>query len=338
MAKSAPTVDSAGSFDVPAVRTVAVVQICVDLGSLRRAYPHNKCSNNRRIDVPICPIGAIGRFRTGRAHPFDRMRESIDINCDLGECDALDELSVDALLMPWISSCNVACGEHAGNDEIMRHVVALAGEHRVAVGAHVSYADRENFGRVSMPIRDDAFSRLVCTQIERFVNAISLSAGELRHVKPHGALYHDLNQDEAFAHQFVTCIAEECDSLARTQLPIFAMAGSLLTRVCDEHGHPCLHEGFADRRYLSARQLAPRSPNGNVDLAAAPAVLYPVEAAEQAAMLASGKVVTETGVALIQCDTLCIHSDTPDAVTLAEAVSQRMAQLGIHVARLDNYE
>lgn len=263
------------------------------------------------------------------------MRDSIDINCDLGECDAITAASIEHNLMPLVSSCNVACGEHAGNKAVMESVVRMAVEHRVHVGAHVSYADRKNFGRVTMSLPDGEFERLVISQIDRLIDVCASleKAVSVDHVKLHGALYHDVGCDETLARRFVEVLRGQFATTAGgggeavpRHLPVIAMAGSRLSEVCRELEHPCLREAFADRRYDSGAQLVPRSTGIY-------ALLSADEAVEQVAMLLEGKVATSTGVAIVQCDTLCIHSDTPKALHLANAVNDRLTQMGIRNGR-----
>ena len=264
------------------------------------------------------------------------MRDSIDLNCDLGECDKITSSSLEHRLMPLISTCNVACGEHAGNRSVMESVIRLAAEHRVHVGAHISYADRNNFRRVSMNLADGEFERLVISQIDRMLEVCASldPSPPMDHVKLHGALYHDVGNDKTLAVRFVELLREQFSTARPNEngeersrhLPVVAMAGSRLSEVCHALEHPCLHEAFADRRYNSALQLVPRS-NGVY------AFLSAREAVEQVAMLLEGKVATSTGVAIVQCDSVCIHSDTPNALQLANAVSDRLTQMGVRIGR-----
>ena len=125
-------------------------------------------------------------------------RQTIDINCDLGE-----EIGNEAQLMPFLSSCNIACGGHAGNDEIIREVIKLAKEHKVRVGAHPSFPDRKNFGRKEMEISEPDLKNSLIEQIG-LVKKECLDNGILmNHIKPHGALYNLCNIDEFYARMVV---------------------------------------------------------------------------------------------------------------------------------------
>lgn len=125
----------------------------------------------------------------------------LNINCDVGEGAANE-----SQLFPYIQSCNVACGGHAGNLQSMRNVVKLAKEHSVKIGAHPSYPDRINFGRTSIKMNETFFIEVIQKQINRLELVLKEFGQKLHHIKPHGALYNDLVSNELLANQFLKAI------------------------------------------------------------------------------------------------------------------------------------
>ncbi|NNE76300.1 MAG: lactam utilization protein LamB, partial [Pricia sp.] len=128
--------------------------------------------------------------------------KEIDINCDVGE-----GIGNEAELFPLISSCNIACGGHAGNTKEMKEIVQLAKLHKVKVGAHPSYPDKAKFGRVSMDITADGLTQSIRRQIENLVRIASKAQIGLNHIKPHGALYNDIAKNESLTNIFLKAIA-----------------------------------------------------------------------------------------------------------------------------------
>jgi len=224
---------------------------------------------------------------------------TIDLNCDMGE---LPDAALEAALMPHITSANVACGGHAGDAASMRRTVELARLNGVAVGAHPSYPDRANFGRVEMPLTADEIADTVYAQI----GALSVIAGRLAHVKPHGALYNVAakNQDVAKA------VGEGVARFSR-EIVLVGLAGSVMLQVWREMGLHTAAEGFADRRY---------EPDGSLRSRKFPDALIvaPELAAAQALDLA------DKG----QAQTICIHSDTPGSLSIVAAVSEALLSRG----------
>jgi len=211
----------------------------------------------------------------------------IDLNCDMGEGGA------DATLMPFITSANVACGGHAGDEGSMQATVSLARRWNVAVGAHPSYPDRDHFGRLEMPLTPDEIAAAVHAQTA----ALGRIAGKLAHLKPHGALYNVAARDARVAR----AIALGAARWSR-ELVLVGLAGSLMLDVWREMGFRAAAEGFADRRYELDGSLRSRKLPGAL-------ITDPEEAARQAVSLA-GRV-----------DTICVHGDTPGAPAILAAVS-----------------
>jgi 5-oxoprolinase (ATP-hydrolysing) subunit A len=221
---------------------------------------------------------------------------SIDLNADVGE--GFD----DAALMPLLSSANVAAGGHAGDDASIARTVALAKAHGVAIGAHPSYPDRANFGRGAMELSPEVLEVSLVEQIDRVLRA----AGSLRHVKPHGALYHRASQDSDVAHALLAAIRR-----VDARVVLVGQAGSRILDLAQAQGLSTWGEAFADRGYSPDGALLPRGTAGAL-------VTDPSAAAKQALELAGWPDV----------QTLCVHSDTPGAVAVAEAVRKQLLAAG----------
>jgi len=222
----------------------------------------------------------------------------IDLNCDMGE---LPDAALEEALMPHITSANVACGGHAGDASTMRRTVELARWHGVVVGAHPGYPDRVNFGRVEMALSAGQIAQTVCEQI----GALAAIAGHLAHVKPHGALYNVAAKYPEVARAIGQGVAR-----FGKQLVLVGLAGSAMLDVWREMGFRTAAEGFADRRYEPDGSLRSRK-------FADALITDPGDAAAQALRLASeGRV-----------QTICVHSDTPDAVRIVAAVARVLGRL-----------
>lgn len=216
----------------------------------------------------------------------------IDLSADLGEGSPGEEE-----IWPLITSANVACGGHVGDDDSMREAARLAREHGVKLGAHPSYPDRENFGRKSLPIDADALRASLVAQIS------SLRAfGAVHHVKPHGALYNDAHKDRALANLIVEAIR-----LIDPAIALVASDRSQMAIAAREAGTPVIREAFADRRYEPDGSLTPRSIAGST--------LTIEEAAAQAQLLATqSAVIARDGTCVaVLFDTICIHADMAGA-------------------------
>jgi UPF0271 protein len=242
--------------------------------------------------------------------------KQIDLNCDLGE-----GAGHDAELMPLITSANVACGAHAGSLDTMIETVELAAKYRVMVGAHPGYFDLQNFGRVERAIVPAEASRLVLMQIEQL---FEVAGSRLRHVKLHGALYHQVSRDPALAEAIVADLARLWPDLI-----LYALSGSELARAAATRGLRVAAEVFADRTYQDDGSLTPR-------LQPHPLITDEDAMVEQAlSMVTRGVVRSVRGTEVpVRADTLCLHGDTPDAVTFAERLRKELAVAGIAVKAL----
>jgi UPF0271 protein len=245
----------------------------------------------------------------------------MDLNADLGESFGRWTLGEDERLVHHITSANVACGFHAGDFRVMEATVALCRHAGVAVGAQPGYPDLLGFGRRPMPFEPEEVESLVRYQIGA-LEAFCRAAGvELRHVKPHGALYNQAAADPRLAR----AIARATAQFSR-ELLLFGLASSEpMAAAADEAGLRFVPEAFADRRYLPDGSLQPRSEPGSL-------LTDPDEAAAQALAIASGQPVeTVDGPAIaLRAATICCHGDTPGAVEIAAAVRR-----AIEGARID---
>ncbi len=239
---------------------------------------------------------------------------TIDLNSDLGEGAGTDQA-----LIPLITTANVACGAHAGDEQTMRETVALALRHGVAIGAHPGYRDPANFGRVPLDIPEAELRDDLRLQIETLRRIAGSLGARVTHVKAHGALYNQADRDERLARVIAETVAAIDPSLA-----LFAMPGSEIQRAGAELGLRVAREGFADRAYEADGTLRSRRLENAVHS-------DPAVASAQAVSLASGGgVATVAGGWLpLEVDTICLHGDTPGAVANAVAVRRALAAAGV---------
>jgi UPF0271 protein len=241
----------------------------------------------------------------------------IDLNGDVGE-----GMAGDRDLIPLLTSANVACGGHAGDDATMDATIAWAAQHGVAVGAHPGHEDRANFGRVERSLAPKDVEELVATQVMRLAARAAAQQVALRHVKPHGALYHQLARDGALATACIAAVARVAGKLA-----IVGPAGSALEAAARAAGHRFVREGFADRTYQRDGTLTPRSRPDAL-------IRDEEQAVVQALSLARDGLVraVDGSEVRVAVDTLCLHGDTPHAVAFARRLRRELAAHGIAVA------
>ena len=240
---------------------------------------------------------------------------SIDLNCDLGEGGRYDEA-----IMPLISSANIACGGHAGDIESIQTTVSLARRHATAIGSHPGHSDPEHFGRRPLPISPDAAAELVVVQVARIA---SVAGDDLRHVKLHGALYHQVGRNEALAVAVSRALAVEWPHLL-----LYAAAGSLLTSIAEKEGLCVIPEAFTDRRYTESGELVSRTQDNAI-------IDNPNEAATQAYEIAQRNVITTPSGKQIPmfAGTLCVHGDGPIPFEIIQAIRTLLTHEGIHISR-----
>lgn len=233
------------------------------------------------------------------------MVTTIDINCDMGEGLANDEA-----IMPYITSANIACGYHAGDEELMFKTVKKALENNVKIGAHPSFPDRENFGRTNRTMSPKEVREMVRLQIELLVEIASNLHAEVHHVKPHGALYNMAAKDEELSHAICDAI-----KLVNPNLTVYGLSGSLFLKVADERGFKVAHEVFADRTYQEDGTLTPRTSSEAL-------ILDEELMIKQVLQLIKKQQVTTTSGKIIplKAETLCIHGDGPNALSFAKRI------------------
>lgn len=243
-------------------------------------------------------------------------RASIDLNADVGE-----GAGTDGDLVPLVSSVNIACGAHAGDEVTMREAVLLALGHGVAIGAHPGFEDRENFGRREVAIAPSAAAALVVDQVARLQAVARRGGAVVGHIKLHGALYNMAARDALLADAVVRAVA----GMAAGPRVMYALAGSLMVAAGRDAGLTMVGEAFADRTYRDDGSLTPRSEPGSVIEDAA-------ESAAQALGIATrGSLVGRSGKPVaIDARTICVHGDSPGAVASARAI--RAVLLGGGVA------
>ena len=245
------------------------------------------------------------------------MNLSVDLNADLGEGSGHD-----AELFELISSANIATGFHAGNSDSMHESISAAKKHGVAVGAHPSFFDRENFGRKELTIPAEEVFDAVAYQLGIFQAIASALDVQPNHVKPHGALYNMAVRDANLAD----AIARAIKSLD-PKLILFAPDKSELARAGEAHGLQIAREIFADRNYLDDGWLVPRTRPD--------ALLHdPNEAAERVLrMLREGKVRSVEGRDVaVRGETICVHGDTPGAVDFARELRTQLEEEGVKIS------
>lgn len=246
---------------------------------------------------------------------------SIDLNADVGESWHDRLVGDDAALVPLLSSANVACGGHGGDRETMRRTLDLAVDHGVVVGAHVSYADIEGFGRVDHDVPPADLAELVVEQTLALTEAARAAGTRVRYVKPHGALYHRLNRDAERASVVVAALGQ-----IGTGLGLLTLPGSQLALAARAAGLPVFGEAFADRGYTADGGLVPRGQPGDV-------ITDPEAVAARVVGLARDGVVHDAdGTPVpVRSDSVCVHGDTPGAVALARRVREGLDSAGIRV-------
>lgn len=232
---------------------------------------------------------------------------SMILNADLGEGNSSDEA-----IMRWVHAANIACGGHAGDAGTIRTTVKNAIRNQLIIGAHPSYKDPDNFGRISLFESHDSDIIIsdVVEQVELAEEICQQEKTMLRYIKPHGALYHDLNRHAELTQSMVTAIKKYFPNAA-----LIGFADSLLMRIADSQGIETWPESFADRQYDSDGSLVKRNHK------TISAVLSKEDSIAQARSLSNGWVNDiKNNRITIRSKTLCLHSDTPDATEIASAV------------------
>ena len=248
-------------------------------------------------------------------------QKNIDLNCDLGEWRTKHGPTLDEDIMPFISSCNVACGGHIGDEDSMRTTIELAQKHDVALGAHPGYPDPENFGREVMDIDPQLLKDSIIEQISIFKKYLDKAGTKLHHIKPHGALYNQAVKDESTARIIVSAIKQVYPAIK-----VYLPEGSVSSEIASEEGLEVIYEVFADRVYEDDLRLRSRSFSDALLHDEADVI------AQLRHLILEGKVLTHSGTKKrIKAGTVCLHSDTPGARTLAQTINTFLYQHGVAI-------
>ena len=236
---------------------------------------------------------------------------TIDINCDVGE-----GVGNEAELFPLISSCNIACGAHAGSKETVRLCLKLAHQYNVNIGAHPSYPDKKNFGRVSMDISDDDLKRSIKVQMNLILHECELLNLPLHHIKPHGALYNDIAKNEVMAKVFLEAILPY-----KRNVFLNVPFGSTVEKLAISMNFKIKREAFADRNYNNDLSLVSRKLENAL-------ILKGEEVLQHILLMYNEKLVkTVNGNFIpIQADTYCIHGDTPAASRILAYITEHLSE------------
>ena len=213
-----------------------------------------------------------------------------DINCDLGE-----GIGNDALIIPFITSANIACGYHAGDIDTMHQTIAICLKHNVSIGAHPSFLDRENFGRTEINLPVDDLYELLTQQLIIFSEVADIFDKTINHVKPHGALY-NMSAKDAFIANIIAKAVNDFDS----NLILYGLSGSHSISEANRMGLKTASEVFADRTYQDDGSLTPRSKH-------------------DALIIDADKMIP------IKAETICIHGDGKHAVEFAKAIHKLLS-------------
>ncbi|WP_323787677.1 5-oxoprolinase subunit PxpA [Psychroserpens sp.] len=240
----------------------------------------------------------------------------IDVNCDLGE-----GIGNEALVMPYLSSCSIACGGHAGDIETMTSVAKLAKKHNVKIGAHPSFPDKENFGRTIVEMSSSDLYKSLEEQINSLIEVLELECVKLNHVKPHGALYNLASIDKKTA-QIIVSVIKSIDK----NLILYAPYQSMISKIAITDGLKVMYEGFADRNYNENLTLVSRQ---NSD-----AIIYDADQIFDHAfrMISDEKVKTKSGVEVeLKIDTICVHSDHENVIENLKFFTSKLKQNSINI-------
>jgi 5-oxoprolinase (ATP-hydrolysing) subunit A len=230
---------------------------------------------------------------------------SPDINCDMGE-----EMGYDEAIMPYITSANIACGYHAGNETTIKETILLSKRYNVHVGAHPSFLDKENFGRTEKQTIPADVYKLVKDQLFLFQNIAIYNDCIMHHVKPHGALYNMAARDAVLAKALCQAIKD-----VDANLILFGLSGSLIIKEAKAIGLTVWNEVFADRTYGDDGSLTPRTSENALINDAEKAVAQVREMLSQKTITAlSGKQIP------VDAETICIHGDGKNGVAIARAL------------------
>lgn len=241
---------------------------------------------------------------------------TLDINADVGESYGNFKIGQDDSLMPFLTSCNIACGFHGGDPVTIHQTISLAIENNVSIGAHPSYPDLQGFGRRRMHLSQEELKRLIEYQVFALKGMVEAQGGRLHHVKPHGALNNHMMDDLSL----LEAILETVHSIDPNLLVYVPFMPAIR-----KDGANIRFELFADRSYEDDFRLTPRSIEGS---------LLSTESSFETHLksLMNSEVTTRSGKQLpIEIDTICIHGDNPGALAIAQFLHELTSQQDINL-------
>ncbi|MEE9373855.1 MAG: 5-oxoprolinase subunit PxpA [Saprospiraceae bacterium] len=245
---------------------------------------------------------------------------TIDLNCDMGESFGRYSIGNDKVIMPLISSCNIACGYHGGDPKVIIDTIKMAQKHNVKIGAHPSYPDLQGFGRRRMFIPSDDLMAIIQYQISVIDKLSNIYSEGLHHVKVHGALYNHAYDDEGVARAIVQAMMPWKESTI-----LYAQYGSVLARIAKEEGLRVMIEGFVDRRYCDDLNLMPRSQPSAVHTSIVDMIDQVLD------IVNKNQIITPMGYQKINVQTICIHGDHPQAVEIVKKLTTALRNEGVAI-------
>ena len=248
----------------------------------------------------------------------------VDLNCDLGEAFGNYSFGGDDQIIPLITSANIACGFHAGDQHVMNHTVELAKANGIGIGAHPGLPDLQGFGRRNMDLSPIEIYDLVIYQLGALSGFCNVHQVKINHVKPHGALYQMGARNKAIAHAIAQAVYDFDESLIYVGL-----SNTLLVTEAQAVGLTTASEVFADRRYEDDGQLVSRKESDAL-------ITDTEEAIEQVVkMVKSQKVITKNNKEIdIQADTICVHGDGEHALEFVTKIRERLSKEGVSISKL----
>ena len=239
----------------------------------------------------------------------------MDINCDVGE-----GLKNESELFPLISSCNIACGGHAGDEQSMRDVVLLAKKHNLNIGAHPSYPDKKNFGRKKIKISIKELKESIESQIITLVNVLGKEKLKMNHIKAHGALYNFSSYDKETAIVII-------DLVKKLNVKLYVPYNSLIFKLAKDEGINTMIELFLDRNYNTDYSLVSRSNKKAL-------ITNPKDMLDHVENILNNKIVTINNFNIdVKFDTLCVHGDNPGVIKMLQSLNQQLKSKKISIKK-----
>ena len=244
------------------------------------------------------------------------MGYTIDINCDVGE-----GIANEAELMPYLSSCSIACGAHAGNSDTIRKTIEIALKHNVKIGAHPSFPDRKNFGRILVELPPKELQKSIENQINKVQLQLNKQGGTLNHIKMHGALYNLSARDSKTAKIIIRALQKVSKGVF-----LYVPYNSVLQKLAIENNIKIKIEAFADRNYNSDLTLVSRKNKNGI-------LTNPKKAAQHLLkMILEKRVISIDGVVMkIEAETFCIHGDNLNAKNLLKTIHKTLVKNKIKI-------